>query len=128
MTKRRWWSCKVWASDRKPINCDIFHIMEVIFFNSKIEDNLYSLDKTPLDKCLRLIDLLKMFGNKLNMPYSKKISRNIYELRARGQQEIRIFYCFHQDRAVIVHHFIKKSQKTPKREVETALNRTSLLH
>lgn len=101
--------------------------MNVIFFNSKIKDNLYSLDKTPLDKCLRLIDLLKMFGNKLNMPYSKKISHNLYELRIRGQQEIRIFYCFHQNQAVILHFFVKKSQKTPRKEMEIALSRIAIL-
>ncbi|MBU4098500.1 type II toxin-antitoxin system RelE/ParE family toxin [Patescibacteria group bacterium] len=101
--------------------------MNVIFFNSKVKDNLYSLDKIPLDKCLRLIDLLKMFGNKLSMPYSKKISTNLYELRIRGQQEVRIFYCFYRDKAVILHHFMKKSQKTPRKEIEVALSRIAVL-
>lgn len=101
--------------------------MNVIFFNSKVKDNLYSLNRVPLNKCLRLIDLLKLFGNTLSMPYSKKISTNLYELRARGQQEVRIFYCFYQDKAVIVHHFIKKSQKTPQKEIETALSRIDIL-
>ena len=101
--------------------------MNIVYFNSKVENNLYSLDKTPLDKCLRLIDLLMMFGNKLGMPYSKKIHTNLYELRVRGQQEIRIFYCFYQDKAVIVHYFIKKSQKTPGKEIKTALSRIAQL-
>lgn len=97
--------------------------MDVIFFNDKIKDSFYSQDRNPLDKCLRLVDLLKMFGNRLKMPYSKKIATNLYELRVRGQQEVRILYCFHKDRAVIVHHFIKKSQKTPRKEIKLALNR-----
>lgn len=61
------------------------------------------------------------------MPYSKQILTNLFELRIRGQQETRIFYCFHQSRAVVVHIFIKKSQKTPKKEIETALARISVL-
>ncbi len=101
--------------------------MKVIFFNPQVKNDLYSLDKIPLDKCLRLIDLLRMFGNKLSMPYSKKISANLYELRVRGQQEIRIFYCFYQDKAVIVYHFIKKSQKTPRKEIKIALSRIAVL-
>ncbi|MBI2442400.1 MAG: type II toxin-antitoxin system RelE/ParE family toxin [Candidatus Levybacteria bacterium] len=70
--------------------------MEVIFFNANVKDNVYSLDEIPLSKSIRLIDLLKVFGNNLGMPYSKKVSTNLYELRVRGQQEIRILYCFHK--------------------------------
>ena len=71
--------------------------------------------------------MLKIFGEKLGMPYSRQISRNFYELRVRGRQEVRIFYCFHLDQAVIVHAFIKKSFKTPPRELDTALSRINLL-
>ena len=101
--------------------------MDVVFFNPKIKDNLYSLERISLSKSLRLIDLLKLFGNKLGMPYSKKISSNIYELRIRGHQEVRILYCFYQKKAIIVHHFVKKSQKTPRKEIETALVRIAQL-
>jgi phage-related protein len=101
--------------------------MEVIFFNSKISDYLQSLEQSTSTKASRLITLLETFGNKLGMPYSKKILHNLYELRIRGQQEVRIFYCFHQGQAVIVHAFVKKSQKTPLKEIETALLRISLL-
>ena len=68
-----------------------------------------------------------MFGNKLGMPYSKQILHNLYELRVRGSQEVRIFYCYHQNQAVVVHFFVKKSQKTPQKEIKTALARISIL-
>jgi len=55
------------------------------------------------------------------MPYSKKLSSQLFELRIRGSQEVRIFYTFHQDQAILFHCFIKKTQKTPKRELETTL-------
>ena len=61
------------------------------------------------------------------MPYSKKLLTNLYELRVRGRQKVRIFYCFYQNQAIIVHAFIKKSQKTPQKEIKTALNRIALL-
>lgn len=101
--------------------------MDVIFLNAKVKADLLSLDKPSISKSLKLIQLLKMFGGRLRMPYSKKILHNLYELRARGSQEVRIFYCFHQNQAIIVHFFIKKSQKTPKKEIETALARISVL-
>ncbi len=101
--------------------------MEVIFFHPKIHDYLLSLEKSSSVKAFKHLKLLETFGNKLGMPYSKRILYNLYELRIRGQQEIRIFYCFRQSQAVIVHAFIKKSQKTPQNEINTALKRISSL-
>ncbi len=101
--------------------------MNVIFFNPTIKDFLRSLKGHSKSKSSKYIDLLNRFGNNLGMPYSKKISYNLFELRIRGQQEIRIFYCFHQNQAVIVHAFVKKSQKTPRKEIQTALRRIALL-
>jgi phage-related protein len=74
-----------------------------------------------------MIRLLEEHGHSLSMPYSKQITPTLYELRVRGRQEIRIFYCFHNQQAVIIHAFFKKSQKTPHKEIKTALSRISQL-
>ena|SRR3989338_940204 len=101
--------------------------MQVIFFSPKIEEYLRSLELPASTKSFRYIKLLESYGNNLGMPYSKQLSTNFYELRIRGQQEVRIFFCFHKNTAVILHAFLKKSQKTPHYEIETALNRIKLL-
>ncbi len=101
--------------------------MEVIFFNSTIKNYLDSLEKSSKSKSSKYIDLLERFGNTLGMPYSRKISHNLYELRIRSQQEIRILCCFYNQQAVIVHAFVKKSQKTPRKEIQTALRKIALL-
>lgn len=105
----------------------LYSVIKVIFFNPKIHDYLLSLAKPSPSKVLKYIDLLETFGHRLGMPYSKQIAHNLYELRIRGNQEIRILYCFHQNHATIVHAFIKKSQKTPRKEIDTALKRIALL-
>lgn len=51
------------------------------------------------------------------------VGNNLFELRVRGQQEIRIFYTFYDDKAILLHVFIKKTQKTPAREIEIAINK-----
>lgn len=89
--------------------------------SSKVDSFIRSLDKVPLGKVTKTIDLLEEFGNKLGMPHSKYISSNLYELRTRGQQEIRIFYCFGNNNAYLLHGFIKKSTKIPIREIEQAM-------
>lgn len=85
-----------------------------------IEKFISALEKPTLAKVLRTIDLLEKFGSQLGMPHSKKIAEGILELRTRGHQEARIFYCFHNGSTYLLHGFVKKTQKTPKGELQTA--------
>jgi phage-related protein len=57
------------------------------------------------------------------MPHSKKIVADIFELRVRGQQEVRIFYCFYKNQIHLLSGFVKKSQKTPAKEIQKAVNK-----
>jgi len=45
-------------------------------------------------KITHLIDLLEIHGNLLGMPHAKRLESNLYELRVRGREEIRIIYGF----------------------------------
>lgn len=92
--------------------------MNVKLFDNKIERFINSLDRQVIPRLLRVIDLLEMFGHELGLPHSKKINSRLFELRIRGKKEIRIFYAFHSGAAVLLHGFIKKSQRIPKREIE----------
>ncbi|KKU11687.1 MAG: Phage derived protein Gp49-like protein (DUF891) [Parcubacteria group bacterium GW2011_GWC2_45_7] len=94
--------------------------MEVQFFDEKIEQFIDDLEKQTIAKVLRTIDLLKQFGHQLGMPHSKKIDHRLFELRVKGQQEVRIFYTFHRDTVFLLHGFVKKSQKIPEKKLRTA--------
>jgi len=94
-----------------------------IQIDGSIEKFLKSLEPPTIAKTLRTLDLLEKFGNKLGMPHSKNIATGIFELRIRGKQEVRIFYCFHRNTIFLLQGFIKKSQKTPKKELELARNK-----
>lgn len=101
--------------------------MQVNFLNSQLDDYLKSLEASTYTKILKQINLLREYGHNLGMPYSKYITKNLYELRIRGTQEIRIFYTVHKGIIILIHAFIKKTQKTPTKEIETALRRISSL-
>lgn len=101
--------------------------MEIKLFDKSVETFIRSLEKSTIAKTLRTIEFLENFGNKLGMPYSKKIVNNIFEIRIRGAQEVRILYTFHKNRAVLLCGFLKKSKKTPHREIEKALQRAQRL-
>ncbi|MBP6867303.1 type II toxin-antitoxin system RelE/ParE family toxin [Candidatus Shapirobacteria bacterium] len=103
--------------------------MKSFFINSDIEKYLLSLDSSSVSKTIRIIELLEKYEYKLGMPYTKQIQKNLYELRIQGRQNIRLFYCFHQNKIVFVHAFIKKTNKTPSKEINTAIKRIkSLTH
>lgn len=101
--------------------------MIVKTFDEKIEDFISSLDRDTYSKVLKTSDLLKIFGNQLRMPYSKSLGNRLFELRIKGQQEVRIFYTFYQGEAILLHGFSKKTQKTPLKELETAMSKLKIL-
>lgn len=73
-------------------------------------------------KALRDIDLLEKYGIEATEPLVRNIEGKIWELRIKSAGDIsRIFYFFHVDKNIILlHGFVKKTQKTPKKEINTA--------
>lgn len=65
------------------------------------------------------------FGLNLGMPHSRAMGDGLFELRLKSKEGIvRVFYCtVVAQRIVVLHSFVKKSQKTPKKELETARRR-----
>lgn len=101
--------------------------MDITLLDS-VETFLSSLTQKELAKAIRTIELLEEFGNDLGMPHSKHMSDGLLELRVRGLREIRIFYCFHKSKAVLLHACIKKSQKTLDKELSKARTAKDHLH
>lgn len=92
-----------------------------ISLDPKVERFISSLDKQTIAKVLRTIDLLEEFAHRLGMPHSKKVAKGLFELRVRGKQEVRIFYTFDHSVVYLLHGFIKKSPKTPSKELRAAI-------
>lgn len=83
---------------------------------------LDSLEPKLLAKTLRTIDLLEANGPMLREPYSGPIGSGIFELRTRQGSNInRVFYFFIAgEKVILTNGFVKKTQKTPKSEIELA--------
>lgn len=63
------------------------------------------------------------FGLAVRPPVSKVIATNLYELRIPGKTAVRIFYTFINLKIVLLHGFVKKSSRTPLKELRTARRR-----
>jgi phage-related protein len=64
-------------------------------------------------------------GANLGMPYTRAMGDGLFEIRAKGQEGIgRAFFCTLIGRRIIIlHGFIKKTDKTPRHELDIALQR-----
>ena len=75
-------------------------------------------ERVNRDKILAYIIALKQYGTRIGQPVVKHIDGSIWELRPLAN---RIFFFYWKDnRFVLLHYFIKKTQKTPPSEIERA--------
>jgi len=95
------------------------------YYSSEVEDEVLSLPDGLLARYLRLTDLMLEFGSNLGMPHTRFLGEGLIELRIKSKEGIaRVFYCtMAGKRIVILHSFIKKSGKIPKKEMRIALRR-----
>lgn len=98
---------------------------EIIYYNSKVEKIILSLPDGLLARYLRLTDLLLDFGPNLGLPHTKSMKKGLFELRVKGKEGIaRVFFCTKVgNKIIILHSFVKKSQKTPEKEIKIAQKR-----
>lgn len=101
--------------------------MEIKIFNNAVEKFIQTLNKETIARVVHVINLLEKFGNKFGLPHSKMVSRGLFELRIPGNQNIRIFYTFSGNKAVLLHGFIKKTSKIPSKEIDLAIKRLNSL-
>jgi phage-related protein len=68
---------------------------------------------------------MELFGPDLGMPHTRAMGGGLFELRIKAAEGIaRVFYCTVVDRRIVIlHQFVKKSEKTPPKELEIARRR-----
>ncbi len=87
-----------------------------------VKDFLQSLSKKMQAKIIMEIDLLEEYWNELDGKYTKFLSEGIFELRAKvGSDVARILFFYYPGRKIVLTNgFIKKTQKTPRKEIDFA--------
>lgn len=95
------------------------------YHTEAVESFVRELPAGLLARYLRLTDMMLEFGANLGMPHTQAMSDGLFELRVKGREGIaRVFYCTRVgQRIIMLHGFIKKSQKTPPKELKLARDR-----
>jgi len=97
----------------------------VSFYNLEYQQEILKLPAGFVARFLRYAERMELFGPDLGMPHTRAMGSGLFELRLKAAEGIaRVFYCtLVGKRIVMLHHFIKKSEKTPRNELEKALRR-----
>jgi phage-related protein len=85
---------------------------------------LRSLDRADRRKIG--LDLMRVqFGWPIGMPLVRSLKGGLWEVRSNlpSQRIARLLLCFHQGTLVVLHGFIKKTQKTPAEDLALARRR-----
>ena len=98
----------------------------VELLNETVEAELMTLPKDMQARFLRISELLQNFGPQhVGMPHVRPLGEKLWEMRLTGATGIgrAIYAAASGQRLVILHAFVKKTQKTPPRAIELALKR-----
>ena len=64
------------------------------------------------------------YGWPIGMPTCRPLGKGLFEVRTNLPDGIaRVIFCFYEDQLILLHGFIKKTQKTPKADLDLALSR-----
>lgn len=93
---------------------------EVLDFldNLSIKSQTSKTDSINREKILTYISALQKYGTRIGRPYVKHIENELWELRPLKNRIF--FFYWKNNKFVLLHYFIKKTQKTPKKEIEKA--------
>ncbi len=94
--------------------------------NNRVDKELIALPTDCRAQFIRISELLIEHGPQhVRGPYVKPLGRKLYEMRMMGKDGIAraVYVAASGRRLIVVHAFIKKSRKTPKRNLELARQR-----
>ena len=100
-------------------------VFQLLYYNDTVETEL---DAWPVGLRARFRALtlrMEEYGPNLGMPHTRALGNGLFEIRAKAEEGIgRAFFCTMVGRKIVIlHSFIKKTDQTPKRELDKALTR-----
>lgn len=98
----------------------------VELLDARVRDELDALPADMKARFRRIVELIQDYGlERVREPHVKHLDGALWEMRMKGKDGIsRAMYVTAKGRRiVVVRVFVKKTQKTPRREIDLALGR-----
>jgi phage-related protein len=100
-------------------------IWEITYHDEKLQMAVLGLPAGMLARYFHCTDRMLAYGPDLGMPHTRAMGSGLFELRLKSQEGIgRVFYCTLVKRKIVMlHQFVKKTDKTPPKELAIARKR-----
>jgi len=97
----------------------------IIYYSDQVQEELMALPDTLQARYIGLTARMIEHGPNLGLPHTDALGGGLFELRLKGAEGIaRVMYCLMIQREILVLHvFVKKTQKTPLKELRIARQR-----
>ena len=97
----------------------------ITYYSESVQEEILALPDTLAARYIVLTRRMVALGPNLGEPHTRAFGEGLFELRLRGAEGIaRVFFCTHVGkRVVMLHSFVKKTDKTPPREMAIAASR-----
>jgi phage-related protein len=98
---------------------------QIIYHDERLQQAILGLPDGVVARYFHCTDRMLEHGPDLGMPHTRALRKGMFELRLKSKEGIgRVFFAvLINHRIVMLHLFMKKTEKTPPKEMEIALRR-----
>lgn len=93
---------------------------DIFYYNEVLQRSIMNFPAGIQARYIHLTQRMLSFGPNLGMPHTRALGKGLFELRMKSKEGIgRVFFCTVASQGIMMlHAFIKKSAKTPAKELE----------
>jgi phage-related protein len=98
---------------------------QIAYFREEVQAAIMAFPPGIQARYIHLTERMLAFGPDLGMPHTRAMGKGLFELRMKSSEGIgRVFFCTLPNRRIMMlHAFVKKSEKTSPKELKIARNR-----
>lgn len=98
---------------------------EIVYYNDDVQQVILMFPASLQARYIHLTERILTFGPDLGMPHTRALGKGLFELRLKSKEGIgRVFFFNRPNRQIMMlHAFVKKSAKTPPKELKIARER-----
>ena len=95
------------------------------YYSEALQQAVMAFPASMQARYIHLTERMQVFGPNLGMPHTRAMGKGLFEIRMKSSEGIgRVLFCnLRGRRIVMLHAFVKKSAKTPAKELEIARKR-----
>jgi len=100
-------------------------VYSITYYSREVQEDILNLPVTLQARYIALTDRMIEYGPNLGLPHTDAFGGGLFELRLKGAEGIaKVFFCtMVEQEIVMLHSFMKKTQKTPEKELKLAKKR-----